>query len=243
MVILNRSDYIHKIEDSLKDEETYELNKNNPLKKLTNDVRALLMRWKTKGYISNTTYNSIYCSDGNLSRAYVLPKVHKPGFNFRIIISSVDSPTYQLAYFLHKIISKNIDKPFSHIDNSFQLIKKLNGTFLESNYDLISLDVVSLFTNILLDLESLTIRWEKIKEGTSISKEEFLMEVKMVLDSTFFSFNSKIYKQKFGTPMGSPMSPIIADLVMDDLETKALKILNFQLPLYYRYVDNIMLAM
>jgi len=68
------------------------------------------------------------------------------------------------------------------------------------------------------------------------------MAVKMVLDSTFFSFNSKIYKQKFG-PMGSPMSPIIAGLVMDDLETKALKILNFQLPLYYRYVDDIMLAM
>jgi len=243
-VALNRSDYINKMEDILKDKETYELIRNDPLRKLTNDIRSLLSRWKTKGYISKATYNSIYCSDGNIPRAYGLPKVHKPGFNYRIIISSVDSPTYQLAHFLHKIISKNINKPFSHIDNSFQLIKKLKGTFLDTGYDLISLDVVSLFTNIPIDLamDSLTTRWEKIKEGTSIPRGEFLTAVRMVLNSTFFSFNRKIYKQKFGTPMGSPMSPIIADLVMDDLETKALKIFSFQVPFYFRYVDDIMLA-
>jgi len=42
--------------------------------------------------------------------------------------------------------------------------------------------------------------------------------------------------------MGSPLSPIIADLVMEDLEAKALNSISFQLPLYYRYVDDIMLA-
>jgi len=36
----------------------------------------------------------------------------------------------------------------------------------------------------------------------------------MILDSTIFTFNNKIYKQKFGTPMASPLSPIIANIVM-----------------------------
>jgi len=42
--------------------------------------------------------------------------------------------------------------------------------------------------------------------------------------------------------MGSPLSPIIADLVLQDLETKAIEILPFELPLYFRYVDDILLA-
>jgi len=42
--------------------------------------------------------------------------------------------------------------------------------------------------------------------------------------------------------MGSPISPIIADIVMQDLETSILTRLNVQLPFYYRYVDDIVLA-
>jgi len=38
------------------------------------------------------------------------------------------------------------------------------------------------------------------------------------------------------------MSSIIADIVMEDLETRALKNLSIELPFYYRYVDDIMLA-
>jgi len=42
--------------------------------------------------------------------------------------------------------------------------------------------------------------------------------------------------------MGSPLSPIIADLVMQDLETSAIKKLPFDIPFYFRYVDDILLA-
>ncbi|XP_039312024.1 uncharacterized protein LOC113003590 [Solenopsis invicta] len=42
--------------------------------------------------------------------------------------------------------------------------------------------------------------------------------------------------------MGSPLSPILADLVMQDLECKALKLLSYHLSFYCRYVDDIILA-
>ncbi|XP_018398305.1 PREDICTED: uncharacterized protein LOC108776248 [Cyphomyrmex costatus] len=50
------------------------------------------------------------------------------------------------------------------------------------------------------------------------------------------------YGLTFGTPMGSPLSPIIADLVLRDIEEKALNSLNFCCTFYFRYVDDIILA-
>ena len=37
------------------------------------------------------------------------------------------------------------------------------------------------------------------------------------MDSAYFKFYNKHSKQIFGIPMGSPISPIIADIVMQDL--------------------------
>lgn len=42
--------------------------------------------------------------------------------------------------------------------------------------------------------------------------------------------------------MGSPLSPIIADIVLQDLESKALQQLKFVPTFYFRYVDDIILT-
>ena len=42
--------------------------------------------------------------------------------------------------------------------------------------------------------------------------------------------------------MGSPFSPIAADIVMDDLEKQCIPSLPFRLPFYFRYVDDIITA-
>jgi len=51
-----------------------------------------------------------------------------------------------------------------------------------------------------------------------------------------------MYKQNFETSMGLSLSPIISDLVMRDLEEKAFEILNLLLHFYFRYVDDIAMA-
>ena len=50
------------------------------------------------------------------------------------------------------------------------------------------------------------------------------------METISFTFDKRIYKQEFGTPMGSPLSPIIADLIMKDLER-----FGHEVPFYYRY--------
>lgn len=128
-------------------------------------------------------YRALMKSDGVLPRAYGLPKIHKKDCPLRIIISSINSPLYSLAAFLHDILFKNLPNPNSHIENSFALTKKLNNMFLDDHYELISLDVVSLFTNVPLELVTSGIakRWHFIKNNTSIPYNEFLISLKLII--------------------------------------------------------------
>lgn len=62
------------------------------------------------------------------------------------------------------------------------------------------------------------------------------------MNNTFFSFNNEFYKQTFSLPMGSPLVPICADLVMGRLEEICINKLNYDVPFFYRYVDDITTA-
>ncbi|KYQ53742.1 hypothetical protein ALC60_07325 [Trachymyrmex zeteki] len=69
--------------------------------------------------------DTVISTDGLLPRVYGLPKIHKPDCPLRIIVSSIDSPLYALATFLHNILFKTIPKADSYIKNSFQFVEKL----------------------------------------------------------------------------------------------------------------------
>lgn len=88
-------------------------------------------------------------------------------------------------------------------------------------------------------LNAIEKRWNNIAPNTKFSLSQFLYAVEFVLDSTSFVFEGQFYEQIFGSPMGSPLSPILADMVMDDLETHCLNQLSFDVSTYHRYVDDI----
>ena len=47
------------------------------------------------------------------------------------------------------------------------------------------------------------------------------------------------HKQNFETPMGFPLSPVTADMVMTDLEESILDNIDFPIKFVYRYIDDI----
>lgn len=104
--------------------------------------------------------------------------------------------------------------------------------------------MISLFTNVPNDLvvDSIIKRWFHLQNHVSISLDEFIIAIKLILNSTFFTFDNVIYQQTFGSPMGSPLSPIIADLVSSDLEKRALSLIQMTIPIYFRFVDDILIA-
>ena len=69
---------------------------------------------------------------------------------------------------------------------------------------------------------------------------EFINCVRLCAESTIFAFNDEAYKQNFGAAMGSPLSPVLANLCMELLESEYLPLVPDHLrPLFWvRYVDD-----
>ena len=64
----------------------------------------------------------------------------------------------------------------------------------------------------------------------------------LCLTSTYFQYNDKHYKQLHGTAMGSPVSFVVAEIVMQNIEEQALATYSETLPLWLRYVDDTITA-
>jgi len=85
-------------------------------------------------------------------------------------------------------------------------------------------------------------RWNDIKKTIKMSLPQLLNVIDLVLSSASFKFNGKYYEQiYYDSSMSSPLSPILTDVVMDDLEIKCLQRLDFKIHTYYRYMDDIFL--
>jgi hypothetical protein len=95
---------------------------------------------------------------------------------------------------------------------------------------LISFDVVSLFTKIPLN-EAIQV----IKEVADLQTARL---VEVCLKSTFFSFQGEFFEQTSGVAMGSPLSPIVANLYMEKFEKNSLETYPLKPSRWKRYVDD-----
>ena len=142
------------------------------------------------------------------------------------------------------MILNSLSKSNYTVKNSWEFQKNIATKSIPDGHVMISLDVVAMFPNIPLDLvkKAVSNRLIKVKSQTILDKKEFLKGLDFIMNSTKFEFNGKFYKQKFGTPIGSVISPMMAEIVMEDLEKTVFDSLEFFVPFYFRYVDDTLLC-
>ena len=90
-----------------------------------------------------------------------------------------------------------------------------------------SYNVTSLFTSVPIDpalnnIRDLLEKDEKLNDRTVLSVQNIIELLGFCLHNTYFSFQNKFYEQIEGAAMGLPVSPIVANLFMEDFERKAL---------------------
>ena len=245
-VAMYKMDYINKSQELLNDQEYYIRLNRNPTYTLELKANKIVKSLKEKGHITDVQARSMTSYNTIAPRFYSLPKIHKPALAMRPIVSCINSPNGQLAQFLTSVLTNayDTDNDF-YIKSSFSFSTFINNYQLPNNYVIVSFDVVSLFTNLPLDaiIDSLRNRWDTISDFCTLDFDTFEHILNFIFDSNYLCFNGSYYKQIFGTPMGSTISPILVNFVLDDLVKDCLQFMPFYVPFVKRYVDDLILAL
>ena len=244
-VVLDKVDYDSKIEEHLNDEATYKKLNRNTTQSLKNKINSTLKKLKDKDSFDRETYQTLYCSTAVTPTFSGLIKIHKVGEPIRPIVSFVESPTYRTAQLLSNVLTPFTSLAPQKLKNSSDAKQFLENIVISDDQLLVSFDVKSLFTSVPTDIahqqvrEVLMYNQDLLHQHTSLSIEEILELLTLCLNAAVFQWQDQIYQQVHGTPMGSPISVVLAELFMQKLEEEIFLNAPYQPIFWKRYLDDI----
>ncbi|VDL91465.1 unnamed protein product [Schistocephalus solidus] len=160
--------------------------------------------------------------DTPLARFYGLPKVHKGSALLRPIVPLKVTPTFGLAKWLFRRLKFLTTDSETTVTSTTQFVEKLKEISLLPSDIMVSSDVISLFTYIPQDLAVETVelilrrKYYETENRLRQAKSRWLLKFCL---RTYFTFDRTIYEQVKGTPMGSPISGLIAEAVLKRLKS------------------------
>ncbi|BHF79232.1 hypothetical protein SprV_0602235200 [Sparganum proliferum] len=125
------------------------------------------------------------------------------------------------------------------INSASQFLADIRGKVVRPDQIMVSFNVVSLFTSLPTDLVRDVLRErleENYDEANRPKKIDHLLQHFAFCQQTFFTFNGRTYEQIKETPMGSPISSLVAELVLQELVKVAFD--HYEPSFWRRYVDN-----
>ena len=111
--------------------------------------------------------------------------------------------------------------------NSSQFAKEVANMEISDDEVMVSFHVVSLFTAIPVNKACEYIQNKLNSDNTSHLRtspntNDIISLMEFTLSNNYFVYNDRIYKQIHGCAMGSPVSPIVANLCMEVIEELAI---------------------
>lgn len=236
LVAINTIDYHKLVIKHLSDEKTY-LNMGkleeievNLISNIVNTSYEKML--KLSNMLSLTIQEEKYVKDKrNLLPAFhVLAKIHKNPLSSRPIVGAVDWVTTRFSILLDIKLQKYLPRfPFI-LKDSNDLIQRWFHQPFDPNIDwLVSLDVTSLYTNIILnDAINIISKLDPILGDLS----------KLIMETNYFEYNFQLFHQKEGIAMGTNCAVAIANLYMATLIDSKLSNIP-EIRSYSRFIDDI----
>ena len=145
----------------------------------------------------------------------------------RPIVSSIGAASYETAKELAKILKPLVGKSMYHVHNTHDFIQQIKDIKLQEDQCMVSFDVKALFTSVPIKPAINTIKKlleedPELHKRTSLSVKNITRLLEYCLTSTYLMFQGRFYEQQEGANMGSPISPIVANLYMEQFENQAI---------------------
>ena len=242
IVILDNEEYLDKMHALLADNNTYRKvaigSHAKAASAFEKAARTLLNRCKDSG---GSKLKYLLEEDPKTPRMYGLPKTHKENCPLRPITSGVGSAPHRLAKILANPLSGQLGSISGcHVKNSTELLERL-VELSTRNKKLASFDVKNLFTNVPIDgsMEAVERTVQNIPDNQlPIPRQYYVKLIRLCVEFNSFQFEGTEYEQITGLAMGSPLSPVLAQLFMEVLEHDHYKKILGPHVIIYRYVDD-----
>ena len=158
----------------------------------------------------------------------------------RPIVSSIGTIMYACARYLADVLSPLVGQTEHHVKNSKEFAYYVKTLRVGLEEELRSYDVSALFTSFPVKkaLDVIRKRLEKdgtLNERTPLSLDDIITLLEKCLNCTYFVYQGQYFH---GAAMGSPVSPIVCNLYMEDLEQKALAQAENPPRWWKRYVND-----
>ncbi|XP_076061234.1 uncharacterized protein LOC143037016 [Oratosquilla oratoria] len=237
-------DYERKATTLLQDRNTYEVVPYYPTSKLQKRVEGELRKLKEVHLITEREWERMRPGDSVIPKFYDSLKMHKEGVPLRPIIAFRGSPTYNLASVLAKRLRPSVVNSIRMLKNLSEFLEKIRDIRVESDEVMVSFDVKSMFTSLPQDLVKRAVlsamdETRGYLDNENLSTSELMRLVNLCLDSTIFNFRDTVCHQRIETPVGSPISVILAEITMERFENEILSAAPTSLKLWTRYVDDV----
>ena len=191
------------------------------------DLIKILQDYKNNSFISETEYTQLrpHGSNSPAARFHGLPKIHKNYMPMHPIVSAYGTATYNTAKFITNMLQNYCGKTSSFVKYRTDFIKKIIHLSINPEEEsLVSFDVSALFTSIPVPvaLQVINSKVSTCNNFTNVCKiptENFIMFLEFTNSNFIFCFNKKFYKQLQGVAMGSPVTPVIANIYMEYFES------------------------
>ena len=242
IVIMNKEDYIAKVEKELADKGTYIQSESDTTTNVVNKVKKLAKKLYNEGWISEDMKKYLMPSNPMPGKVKGNPKMHKEGNPLRVIISGLNHPTEKIAELAESELEYGVQHQSTYIKDTTDFLMKIQSldTPISPDVLLFTMDVKNLYPSVPKEEalraceRSLNIRKEK-----RIPTEEVLEMIKLVLENNIFEFNNKRYKQIEGTAIGSRLGRNYACTFMGWWEENLLSKQSGNMVAFYRYIDDI----